>query len=572
MKPILYSIIIVLLSSGFMNSEGQIVAGSSSSKKITAGKAPVVTRTVTAIPDLIIKDEEFLDPNNNNIINGNERSNIHFKIENLGTGTAKKVNVKVSLKGSPIKGLEFSKTHFIGDIRGGETKDVYVPVQGTLALDYGAAEFKIEVIEDAGFDAYPLEMKIITRPFEPPQIVVADAVFSTVTGGRVQLNAGIQLKVLLQNIGKGDAQDVKMRFYLPNPYCMVLGDTGIVQIGNLKRGETREVAFEFLATRRYTESSIPVQVDLTEQMNRYARDTMVSVRLDANLIAKNQVEFKLVIQATTDIEIASLTSDIDKNIPTTSDKFPNRYALIIGNEEYSEYQTGMGSDVNVDFARNDAQMVKEYLIKTLGYPEGNVYFLEDATAGAMGQKLDMISKLAAKIGSEAEIFFYYAGHGLPDEATRVPYLIPVDVTGGDLSRAIKLSDVYTKLGETGAKRVTIVLDACFSGGGRESGLLAARAVKIKPAESSPSGNMIIITATTGEQSALPYKKEKHGMFTYYLLKKIQESNGNLTYGTLADYVCKNVSVESIKINQKEQDPTVTVSPEIKNTWESWKLR
>jgi hypothetical protein len=353
---------------------------------------------------------------------------------------------------------------------------------------------------------------------------------------------------------------------------MVLGDTGIVQIGNLKRGETREVAFEFLATRRYTESSIPVQVDLTEQMNRYARDTMVSVRLDANLIAKNQVEFKPVIQATTEIEIASLTSDIDKNIPTTSDKFPNRYALIIGNEEYSEYQTGMGSDVNVDFARNDAQMVKEYLIKTLGYPEGNVYFLEDATAGAMGQKLDMISKLAAKIGSEAEIFFYYAGHGLPDEATRVPYLIPVDVTGGDLSRAIKLSDVYTKLGETGAKRVTIVLDACFSGGGRESGLLAARAVKIKPAESSPSGNMIIISATTGEQSALPYKKEKHGMFTYFLLKKIQESNGNLTYGTLADYVCKNVSVESIKINQKEQDPTVTVSPEIKNTWESWKLR
>jgi len=184
----------------------------------------------------------------------------------------------------------------------------------------------------------------------------------------------------------------------------------------------------------------------------------------------------------------------------------------------------------------------------------------------------MLSKLVSKIGSDAEILFYYAGHGLPDEVTKIPYLIPVDVTAGDLSRAIKLSDIYKKLGETGAKRVTILMDACFSGGGRESGLLAARGVKIKPVEESPAGNMIVMTATTGEQSALPHKKEKHGMFTYFLLKKIQESNGNITYGVLADYVIRNVSVESIKINQKEQDPTITVSSDIKNNWESWKLR
>ncbi|MFH1297513.1 MAG: caspase family protein [Bacteroidota bacterium] len=572
MKSTFYLTVMILLALCVTRSDAQIITGSSSSKRITAGKAPVVTKMVKSIPDLIIKNEEFLDPNNNNIINGNERSSIRFRIENLGSGTASKVHVKVRLKGREIRGLSYLRTHQIGDIKGGETKEVTIPVQGSVDLDNGSAEFLIEVLEELGFDAYPLEMKIITRPFEPPKVLITDAVFSTLTGGKVQLNAGIQLKVLLQNIGKGDARDVQIRFHLPNPYCMFLGDTGVISVGPLRSGETREFDFDFLATRRYADNTIPVQVFLSESMNMYARDTMVAVRLDQNLVAKNQVEFKPVIVPQGDIQIASLSSDVDKNIPQTGDKSPNKYALIIGNEEYSEYQTGMNTEVNVDFARNDAKIFREYVINTLGFPEENVYLLEDATAGAMGQKIDMITKLVTKIGSDAEVIFYYAGHGLPDESTRVPYLIPVDVTAGNLPRAIKLSSVYNKFGETGAKRITIILDACFSGGGRESGLLAARGVKIKPVEEFPSGNMIVFCATTGEQSALPHRKEKHGMFTYFLLKKLQENSGGLTYGVLADYVRRNVAVESLKINQKEQDPTVSVSVDIKDVWESWKLR
>lgn len=572
MKSFAFIFSVILMVFAAMETDAQIITGSSTSKKITVGKAPVVTKTVKSIPDLIIKNEEFLDPNNNNIINGNERSGIRFRIENLGTGTASKVNVKVSLKGRELSGLSYLRNYQVGDIRGGETREVNIPVQGGRELEFGTAEFRIEVLEELGFDAYPLEMKIMTRPFESPKVVITDAVFSTLTGGKVQLNAGIQLKVLMQNIGKGDAQDVRIRFQLPNAYCMFLGDTGIIDVGTLRSGEAREFDFDFLATRRYTENTIPVRIILSEAFSRYARDTMVAVRLDQNLVAKNQVEFKPVIVPQGDIQIASLTSDVDKNIPRSPDRYPNRYALIIGNEEYSEYQTGLGNEVNVDFARNDAKVFREYIISALGFPEENVYLLEDATAGAMGQKIDMITKLAAKVGKDAEVIFYYAGHGLPDEATRIPYLIPVDVSGGDLSRAIKLSSVYNKFSETGAKRVTIFLDACFSGGGRESGLLAARGVKIKPVDEFPSGNMIVFSATTGEQSALPNRKEKHGMFTYHLLKTLQESGGDITYGSLADHIRKNVSVESLKVNQKEQDPTVAVSPEIKEVWASWKLR
>jgi uncharacterized caspase-like protein len=203
--------------------------------------------------------------------------------------------------------------------------------------------------------------------------------------------------------------------------------------------------------------------------------------------------------------------------------------------------------------------------------ENNVIFSVNATAGEMRKNIDLTAKLLEKIGSQSELIFYYAGHGLPDEASKVPYLIPVDVDGGNLTAAIKLSDVYSKFGNSGAGRVTVFLDACFSGGGRNQGLLAARGVKIIPKTESIVGNMVVFAAASGEQSALPLNREKHGLFTYFLLKKLQETSGNVTYEQLAESVRQNVSVESLRVNSKEQDPVVNTSSVVADKWKTWKI-
>ncbi|GIS07903.1 MAG: hypothetical protein CM15mP112_00150 [Flavobacteriales bacterium] len=56
----------------------------------------------------------------------------------------------------------------------------------------------------------------------------------------------------------------------------------------------------------------------------------------------------------------------------------------------------------------------------------------------MNQKIDLISKIVKKNGEDSELIVYYAGHGYPDELTKVPYLIPVDVSASNLSSAIKV--------------------------------------------------------------------------------------------------------------------------------------
>jgi len=229
--------------------------------------------------------------------------------------------------------------------------------------------------------------------------------------------------------------------------------------------------------------------------------------------------------------------------------------------------------VDVAYAVNDAKIFKEYCVNTLVVEEENVFLLIiiNATAGEMYQRIELVTQILTRLGSEGELIFYYAGHGFPDEETKEPYLIPVDVTAINLSAAIKLNDVYSKLSQTGAKRISIFLDACFTGGGRELGLLAARGVKIKPKEQIVTGNMVIFSATSEDQSAFPYKDKQHGMFTYYLLKKLQETKGDVSYKELYEYIHRNVSIEILKVNSKPQDPQTKVSPKVEVEWGTWKL-
>ncbi|MEE2954413.1 MAG: caspase family protein [Bacteroidota bacterium] len=263
-------------------------------------------------------------------------------------------------------------------------------------------------------------------------------------------------------------------------------------------------------------------------------------------------------------------SKVDTDIPKNK-KVKNRYALVIGNEDYQSKQRGLSDEQNVDYAINDAIIFKEYTLRALGVKEDNMFFLTNATAVEMGQEIKRIAKMMEKLGEKAELIIYYAGHGHPHENTKTPYLIPVDVSADNLSYAIKLHDLYRDLSATNAKRITIFIDACFTGGGRSSGLMASRGVRIKPKGGTLNGNIVVFSASSGEQSALPYHKEGHGMFTYYLLKKLQESKGSVKMGELADYLKDEVSLQSLKINKKEQDPVVNTSKDIVENWKDWEF-
>lgn len=256
---------------------------------------------------------------------------------------------------------------------------------------------------------------------------------------------------------------------------------------------------------------------------------------------------------------------IDKNIPVNPTTNKNTFVVIIGNEDYQRVS-------KVNYALNDAGTFANYCQKTLGIPQQNIRSYSNATYGTMLSALDDIKGIATAYHGNLDIIFYYAGHGIPSETDKSAYLLPVDADGIRTEVCLSTKTLYQTLSELNAKNVVVFMDACFSGAQRGEGMLAsARGVALKVKADVPQGNTVVFSAASGEETAFPYKEKGHGMFTYFLLKKLQETKGDATLGEIGEYVSEEVAKQSIVINHKSQTPTIIASEQIDN-WKEIKLK
>lgn len=260
------------------------------------------------------------------------------------------------------------------------------------------------------------------------------------------------------------------------------------------------------------------------------------------------------------------SSDVDLEIPQTTANNKNTFAIVIANEDYQR-------EAKVDFANNDGVTFKKYCHQVLGLPEKNVHLVENGTLNNMIYELDWLGQVCKAYNGEASVIFYYAGHGVPDEADGKAYLLPIDGTGKNLRTCLSTEELYKTLGGLPAKSVTVLMDACFSGTKRSGEMLAsARGVAIQAKASAPKGNMVVLSAAQGDETAYSYKDTQHGLFTYFLLKKLKESKGAATLGELAEYVETQVKRFSIVENGKSQTPSVSYSSKMEGNWRSITLK
>lgn len=252
--------------------------------------------------------------------------------------------------------------------------------------------------------------------------------------------------------------------------------------------------------------------------------------------------------------------------PITGAKNENTFAVIITNEEYELAK-------KVDNAVNDGLAFREYCLKTLGLPANNVIHSSNLTFGKMRKVFKDIKGLTSLYDNKLNLIVYYAGHGIPDNETKDAFLMPVDADGTDTSICFSLKEIYDNLNAMDLNQCVVFLDACFSGAQRDGDMIvAARGVRLKPKEIKPEGKTIVFSATSGDEAAFSYKEEEHGLFTYFLLKKLQESKGKATLGELAEYLTENVGKQSRLINKAAQTPNVIVPPAMGEDWKSLKLR
>ncbi len=204
-------------------------------------------------------------------------------------------------------------------------------------------------------------------------------------------------------------------------------------------------------------------------------------------------------------------------------------AVVIGNKKYD-------SDMipAVEYADRDAEVMKKYLIKSLGFREKNIIFRKDAKFTELfkvfGDSHDHKGLLYNYVKQgKSDIFIFYSGHGAPDSNTKKAYLAPSDMDPNAIKHsAYPLEQLYENLGklsrEKQAKSVTIVLDACFSGAS-ERGMIIQNASPIFLETVQPAvtiQNLAVMTSSKGDQISSWYPEQKHGIFTYHFLKAMRD--------------------------------------------------
>jgi hypothetical protein len=256
--------------------------------------------------------------------------------------------------------------------------------------------------------------------------------------------------------------------------------------------------------------------------------------------------------------------ELAQNIPKNRTTYSNRYALIIGNENYARH--GMGP-VDVEYAANDARVFREYAVSVLGVPESNILFRLNITTGVMNGLIERQYLILKNAPGNPELVFYYSGHGYPCGETGESGLLPVDADPQLAGGPISLRVILEKFAAADGATVMAITDACFTGEGRGGPvLLAQRGVKYVPVKNSIPPNTILFAASQSDQPALPWVAKRHGLFTYCLLDEIKKGKATVNWGTVFEKVESRVAYESVKQGYREQRPSVKAGMQRTYKW------
>lgn len=528
---------------------------------VDAPSAPVV-KAQPPLLTLVENSLQFIDANGNKVIDANEACKIRFQVTNRGKSPAQGCKVKVQSSGS-VAGIKYSGKD-LHQLSVGATQTIEIPVTANLGTEDGQVTFSIEVTEPNGFGIDPMTLTVNTRAFDAPLLKVVD--YAVSGSGTLRKKVPFDLQLLLQNTKYGMAEDVNVSISLPTGVLLNDGQEQ-THYETLKGGDKRSLDYELVVSGNYSSTTVPIRVTVSEKYGRYAENRIINLQLDQQLTSSTAVVLhgEQRREQREAIQIGALGSDVDRNIPVTGIKNPNTFVVIIANEQYHQV-------ANVPFALNDGNVFAQYCEKTLGISPKHIHYIPNATLNQMKAQVSWLQNMT-DAWDDARVIFYYTGHGIPEESSRTSYLLPVDGYGSDVSTGYKLDDLYAALGNMPTNHITVFLDACFSGVQRSGEMLAsAKGVALKARPGAPRGKMVVFSAAQADETAMFYQSQQHGLFTYFLLKKLQETNGDVDLQTLSTYIHTNVRRAAMDENEKPQTPTITPAAAVADEWGGWKLK
>ncbi|MDP8205517.1 MAG: caspase family protein [Candidatus Electryonea clarkiae] len=525
-----------------------------------AGVTVAVPGSQALIPPSLALTAMLSEPNGNGFLDAVENGKLIVEITNAGEGPAYGVIIDIKPE-TEDPDLTYSPTRIVGELPAGESRSLDFSLTAVKLIKRATRSFTITATETNGFVPTPAKLTFETYPLLLPKLELVDFGISTASGDNIIIPGEVfTVQARIQNRGDGSAKAVTFKANLPKNVYYAPESEQSYKFNRIEQGDYKDLEFSLL-----TSPQVADEVELTISINEANTQGKESVKLEINKPLQTIAEFKVkgVEQVTGAFaDVATLTVDIAKDIPQTENDNSEAFAVVIGNRDYLKVQ-------NVDYAINDAILMKEYLVKTLGFREENIFFVRNASKadfeGYFGSNDNYHGKLFNHVSPDgsSDVFVFYSGHGSPDVNSGKGYFVPVDCDPQYVAlQGYSLDTFYKNLAKLPAKSMTIALDACFSGSGLLKNI-SPIGIKFDVAAAAID-NSFVYASSTGDQVSSWYPDKKHGMFTYYFLKAIHDQNGDsnadgkLTYGELFDYIAdKNNGIprQARKLHNVEQNPT-----------------
>ena len=240
-------------------------------------------------------------------------------------------------------------------------------------------------------------------------------------------------------------------------------------------------------------------------------------------------------------------------------------AVIIGNRDYKDIP-------DVDFAVNDADAFKRFVVDVLGYDTDNIIDLRNATKAqleaAFGNDRTPEGRLWRYLDPEgrSDVVVFYSGHGVPGLKDQRGYLLPVDADpDAPEINGYPVDQLYRNLAKLKARSITVLLDACFSGETQKGMVIRATSgISVTP-KLPASSKLTILTAAQGDQVASWDEPARHGLFTNHILDALYgaadkgrygNGDGKVALGEVKSYLDRNMSRAARRAFGRIQEATV----------------
>lgn len=569
-------IIILLLFCFSLATEQDIITGKSQPKRVHLAMHP---------PQLLLK-VNFSEPSGNGVLDAQERGEILISVKNVGKGAARDLAVSL-IPEQTSRSLSFKDRLTIGKIEPGQTASLSAAIAADVNVPDQENRIRIEVREPH-FKAHPapVSLSFQTRRLLSPRLILSEMGIDdsqnsielpTTDNGKIDRNEQVLVTTYLQNSGPGAAEKVTVHIKLDQANVIPLSSLQFY-FDRITVNESKALTLRLFVNSEFADNAVVLKFTMTERLGRYGTTKEFRLPINQTLIATRDI--KIPAKPRDPVESPpeeELSSDVDLQIPLGKITRDKAIAIVIGNKDYER------SDVpEVSYAIADARAIKRYLVRTLGFKEENIIYKANLTKGGFesifGNDQDYRGELYSSMmfmQNPEELFIYYSGHGHSAQVERDGrvenrgYFVPKECNPNTITLSGYSLDVFAKnlkqlLNTFQVNHAMVVMDACFSG--------------YLTRQASPPGfkinnplvainNVSYFTSSSKAEKSYWYPEKKHGLFTYFFLKGLQNQGGavssssQLTIGALGNFISENVRRYARGLHSQDQTPQIRVSRE-----------